>query len=792
MDPGNGLLSNATAPALSAPDMPAADEQAVASRAVLTQILLLAAALVLGQYMNLKKITIVGDSAVALLLGLTAGMLCYFANFSDTYLAWLGFSKEFFFYGLLPPIIFEAGYSLETKPFVRNLGAICAYAFVGTFISTVLIGATMWLGGLLHICYRLTLVQALLYGAIISATDPVTVLSVFQRLNAHPDLYALVFGESVLNDAVAITLYKTFLGFLNKPVTFRAIGFGLRTFFWSFIGSTAIGAAVGLASSLLFKTKLLRTDDRHSPLEANIVILFAFASYFIADGLGESGIVAVLFCGLTMANYTRRNLSQYAQETSMAFFRTWATMAETFVFVYIGASVSLQTAAWGHGLTWGFLVVALIAIAHSRAANIWACSKAVGLLRPPDMKIPHAHQTMLWWSGLRGAIAFALSLSAVQDIPGGAGDVMLTCTFVIILITVLVNGGGCAALLQKLRLKASDDVRQPYLPVSTSTDNNSNSTGDAAVRQSAFSLNDEDASARGGHGSDDERSRGGMVGLPSGGVASLGLYEVQLQPQNDTPIGGNGGSSPGPVDRMLGTQGADAMLHNGLETVRRFNRAGIQGTLTDIDEKFMQPFFVAASPRGSPTAGGQQSGMTDMSTPQSERQENPPQIANTAGVGSAQSPSVWQHQQQQPGDSNQHFQHQQQHQWQPQHLQRRSSLHDDESPPTPPYLRPLSANTAFEARRRSVTDSGDTSAVPLTPYDREPSETAPIRASSSGSTGIAASQPPPRRTTAALQSFQTRLAAVLKPNGSGVSSAARSGTGRMKQSPEPRREDRTR
>jgi hypothetical protein len=89
--------------------------------------------------------------------------------------------------------------------------------------------------------------------------------------------------------------------------------------------------------------------------------------------------------------------------------------------------------------------------------------------------------------------------------------------------------------------------RQSYLPVSTSTDNNSNSTGDAAVRQSAFSLNDEDASARGGHGSDDERSRGGMVGLPSGGVASLGLYEVQLQPQNDTPIGGNGGSSPGPV-----------------------------------------------------------------------------------------------------------------------------------------------------------------------------------------------------------------------------------------------------
>mmetsp|Transcript_20725 Transcript_20725/g.62446 ORF Transcript_20725/g.62446 Transcript_20725/m.62446 type:complete len:788 (+) Transcript_20725:333-2696(+) len=757
MEPGAGpthaqLLSNGPAPETIGPlsfqlapapgpaaaaDVPEPDAQSKASLAVLTQIVLLAAALVMGQALSRRKITVVGDSAVALLLGLVAGILCYFIDFSNTYLAWMAFSKEFFFYGLLPPIIFEAGYSLETKPFVRNVGAICAYAFAGTFISTVAIGLTMWLSGLLHLCYRLSLIEALIYGSIISATDPVTVLSVFQRLNADEDLYALVFGESVLNDAVAITLYKTFLGFFNKPVTLGAVFGGFRTFCWSFVGSMTIGTMVGFVSSLLFKTKLLRSDDRHSPLEANIVILFAFASYFIADGVGESGIVAVLFCGMTMANYTRRNLSQYAQETSIAFFRTWATMAETFVFVYIGASVFLQTAAWGKGLTWMFLVIALAALAHSRLANIWLCSKSVNLLRPPEMAVPLSHQTMLWWSGLRGAIAFALSLQAVQDLPDGPGEVMLTCTFFIILITVLFNGGGCAMLIEKLNLKAPPSEhrsRTSYHVVDSFDHLDDGSNGGLPIHQTSLSLDDD--SAHGTH-------NGTLAGRQTPPMDRVQIGSARSQQD----------LTPGPVDRMLGTQGADAMLHSGLEQVRQFNRAGIQDALSGIDEKFLQPFFVAPGSPGASatgdkhTASGGDADVTDRArsfpTVQSGNQGSPAQ-------------RQWQ---QERGEVAQL-------QMQPLPLQGQQLWQQSQ-----PH-RSMEAHT----RRRSVTDgAAETTAQPLSPHEREPASSAapsrvggpaaPARGGPSGAAASAMSHPGGPGKLQVFQALQSRVSAALKPGG---------------------------
>ena len=166
---------------------------------------------------------------------------------------------------------------------------------------------------MLRLCISLSFLESLLYGAIISATDPVTTLAVMNGLGANEDLYALVFGESVLNDAVAITLYRTIAIFLDQPVTFTAVMSGLSVFMWTFLGSTAVGAssiawapvplvqlgepwltfplyvcrmcvagvAVGLCISLIVKSSVFRVSDE-SPLESILVILFAFSSYLLA------------------------------------------------------------------------------------------------------------------------------------------------------------------------------------------------------------------------------------------------------------------------------------------------------------------------------------------------------------------------------------------------------------------------------------------------------------------------------------------------------------------------------
>ena len=118
------------------------------------------------------------------------------------------FGTEFFFLFLLPPIIFEGGYAIDAEPFFRNIGKIAYFAFVGTIIGSFTFGMGMYFLGLIGLSHQFSFVNAVLFGSIIGATDPVTVLSIFTDLKVNPDLFAVVFGESVMNDAVAVVLYR--------------------------------------------------------------------------------------------------------------------------------------------------------------------------------------------------------------------------------------------------------------------------------------------------------------------------------------------------------------------------------------------------------------------------------------------------------------------------------------------------------------------------------------------------------------------------------------------------------
>uniref|UniRef100_A0A0E0M2M1 Cation/H+ exchanger transmembrane domain-containing protein n=1 Tax=Oryza punctata TaxID=4537 RepID=A0A0E0M2M1_ORYPU len=308
------------------------DEQKAAGVGILLQISMLVLSFVLGHVLRRRKVYYIPEASASLLIGMIVGGL---AKISNT----------------------QRSISLAPKPFFSNFGAIITFAILGTFIASIVTGLLVYVGGLIYIVYKLPLVECMMFGALVSATDPVTVLSIFQELGTDVNLYALVFGESVLNDA----------------------------FLENFVGSMSSGVGVGLM-------------------------------YMLAEGFGLSGIVSILFTGIVMKRYTFNNLSEDSQRFTARFFHLLSSLAEAFV-----------------------------------AANVFSCAYILNLARPVHCQIPRQYQLALWYSGLRGAMAFALALQSIHDLPEGHGETIFTATTSIVVLTVLLIGGSTGTMLESLQ-----------------------------------------------------------------------------------------------------------------------------------------------------------------------------------------------------------------------------------------------------------------------------------------------------------------------------------------------------
>ncbi|XP_004293432.1 PREDICTED: LOW QUALITY PROTEIN: sodium/hydrogen exchanger 6-like [Fragaria vesca subsp. vesca] len=427
-----------------------AKEQQAAGVGILLQIMMLVLSFVLGHVLRRHKFYYLPEASASLLIGLIVGGL---ANISDTETsirAWFNFHVEFFILFLLPPIIFQSGFSLSHVINLSslNFGAIVTFAILGTFIASVVTGVLVYLGGLMYLTYRLPFVECLMFGALISATDPVTVLSIFQELGTDTNLYALVFGESVLNDAMAISLYRTMSLVRSHASSGENFFMVIVRFLETFVGSMSAGVGVGFTSALLFKYAGLDIDNLQN-LECCLFVLFPYFSYMLAEGLGLSGIVSILFTGMVMKHYTYSNLSENSQRFVSAFFHLISSLAETFVFIYMGFDIAMEKHSWSHV---GFIFFSIIFIGVARAANVFSCAYLVNLSRPAHRQIPVKHQKALWYSGLRGAMAFALALQSVHDLPEGHGQTIFTATTAIVVLTVLLIGGSTGTMLEALQV----------------------------------------------------------------------------------------------------------------------------------------------------------------------------------------------------------------------------------------------------------------------------------------------------------------------------------------------------
>eukprot|EP00312_Isochrysidales_sp_CCMP1244_P019124 CAMPEP_0202786196 /NCGR_PEP_ID=MMETSP1388-20130828/69721_1 /ASSEMBLY_ACC=CAM_ASM_000864 /TAXON_ID=37098 /ORGANISM="Isochrysis sp, Strain CCMP1244" /LENGTH=695 /DNA_ID=CAMNT_0049455747 /DNA_START=15 /DNA_END=2102 /DNA_ORIENTATION=- len=429
---------------------PESSEEATHRWTVTLGILGIAATMVSGELLKRRGIFRIPEAVIGLLVGVAAGGLSEMFE-SQTMAEDESFDDEFFMVWLLPPIIFAAGYNMNVPAFFDNLGPTMLLAFGGTVLSAAVVGACVYLAGQLGLAYRLSLLASFFFGSLISATDPVTVLAIFKVIGVRDDIFAVIFGESVLNDAVAIVLARTILSF-NTPDADISLLTCLQaaTVFCSiFLGSMLIGSLGGTLSALLFKgLGLARVDDK-VPLEAALCFAFPWSCYYAAEALELSGIVAILFCGIAMATYARPNLSPHARTLTTELFETLAAIAEAFVFNYLGmAFFTFPILSGGQqspagGTVWRLALVTMLACFVGRlhaflllpltnalrmrsarrtarelvaAAESDAQHRATSYLEAAQRSLlSTAHAFVVWFSGLRGGVAFAIAAAAYGD-----------------------------------------------------------------------------------------------------------------------------------------------------------------------------------------------------------------------------------------------------------------------------------------------------------------------------------------------------------------------------------------
>jgi Na+:H+ antiporter len=331
----------------------------------------------------------------------------------------------------LPALLFAGAWTYPTELLRRNWLPITLLATVGVLIS---IGVS-WLV-LVHWA-GLPGQTALLFGAIVSATDPVAVVSVFRSLRTDPQLEAIVEGESLFNDATAVVAFKVTL-LLSVVAAHATVQASLIDFVKLLGGGALVGALVGVGGLLALRF----AEDYVTEAMGSLII--AYGSYFVADRLNVSGLIAVIVAGMIMSRLGARFGSFTVTRQSVN--QLWefiAFVANSLLFLLVGLAINLgELRAALVPALWG-----LVAIGLARVISVYGLSALSGLL---GRRLPASWQHVFFLGGLRGALSMALVLSLPATVP--ERDLLVSMVFSVVLFTIVAQGLAIAPVLLRLRV----------------------------------------------------------------------------------------------------------------------------------------------------------------------------------------------------------------------------------------------------------------------------------------------------------------------------------------------------
>ena len=337
----------------------------------------------------------------------------------------------------LPPLIFESALTLDARLLLRNVTPVLALVTVGILLVTAIVSLLMvWLTPL---NWR----ESLLFGALISATDPVAVIALFKNLGVPKQLVVLVEGESLLNDATGIVIFNLVLAGSATGTKNIAIS-GIDSFLGEFLGGILVGSLLAwLMSYLLIATY------RNFLIQGTLSAILAFGTFILAQHvLQVSGVIAVVSAGLVTSWTTSVRLNLKSREFLYSLWSYLAFLTDSLVFLLVGLASARALQQIDDLSTWGLaLVVAIAAILVSRAVAIFTLLPLINHTRTAPA-VSFAEQTVLFWGGLRGAVGLALALSLENQVANG--QFMVALTLGVVVFTLLVPGTTMGKLLSRL------------------------------------------------------------------------------------------------------------------------------------------------------------------------------------------------------------------------------------------------------------------------------------------------------------------------------------------------------
>ncbi|XP_046397802.1 sodium/hydrogen exchanger 3-like isoform X12 [Ischnura elegans] len=405
----------------------------------------------IGFHMAPKLSKMFPESCLLITVGVAIGVLLFHTT-NAVHVSPL--TPNTFFLYMLPPIILDAGYFMPNRLFFDHLGTILLFAVVGTIFNTLTIGASLWAVGQSGLYgVETPLLEMLLFAALISAVDPVAVLAVFEEIHVNEILYIVVFGESLLNDAVTVVLYDMFEAYVKMGpgnILYTDILSGFASFLVVAVGGTIIGVIWGLLTGFV-----TRFTNQVRVIEPIFIFVMAYLAYLNAEIFHMSGILAITFCGITMKNYVEANISHKSHTTVKYAMKMLSSSSETVIFMFLGVATVNDKHAWNTP----FVLLTILFCSVFRAASVILLSAVANRFRLH--KLERVEKFVMSYGGLRGAVAFALVLLIDKE-HVHLQPMFVTTTIAVIYFTVFFQGITIKPLVKILNVKRAEK-RKPTM-----------------------------------------------------------------------------------------------------------------------------------------------------------------------------------------------------------------------------------------------------------------------------------------------------------------------------------------
>ncbi len=373
----------------------------------------------------------------------TGIILSFFDIFPDIRL-----TPNLIFHVLLPPLLFEAAFNLNAKEMKENLKPILTYAVFGVVIAVFTTG--FFLQTTLSIFSpneAMPLIAALLFGAVISSTDPISVLAIFKQLGVPKRLSSIIEGESLLNDGVSVVVYGIVLSTIVSHSEFSLTN-GIKEFVIVAFGGVAVGGVIGLTFS-----RITALVDDHL-IEITLTTVVTYLSYLVAEHFEVSGVISVIAAGLMVGNYgTKIGMSPTTRVSVKDFWDYIAFIINSVVFIIIGLEVGIVNIF----SNFSYIVIAIIAVLLGRSVSILFLTMFLNVI---DKKISFKWQSIFIWGGVRGALGMALALAIPLDYE--FRSIILTMSFGVVGFSLIVQGLSIGKLLQFFNIGGRDKNLEEY------------------------------------------------------------------------------------------------------------------------------------------------------------------------------------------------------------------------------------------------------------------------------------------------------------------------------------------